>query len=417
MKKKNKWNIILIILIIILAILIILELTTGMVFNGLNSFKHIIFRAFGIESKEGNTIGNINNFGYMAEDSKYLYYMSPNENGQFIGISKVSKKNLTGPQTRLIEGTWEIASISSYGDYIYFVTLSKNDVDENDQNADEVDNKIHRVRKNGDQKDEVLNDNEFHNYAYKISVVDNKIYYIGEDECIWYMDLNGHHKTRLNENASGFEAINDKYIIYNMPEFKDGEDITVTYIMDRNGKNPRKINGERIYDPIILGKNIYYLTQDNYVHKMNLDGKNDVMLSDSKIYNLNVSDKGIFYFNYVYSTTGEQEGIAIYKMDLDGKNTKKLYTLRESSNSLCLGKDWLFFLDSDSDSGYMEILSIDGKQKIDLFKLNYSDYYYIDELIEERSENGEEISNEVSEETTGETTEENQTNDGNETSN
>ena len=26
------------------------------------------------------------------------------------------------------------------------------------------------------------------------------------------MDLNGNHKTRLNENATGFEAINDKYI-------------------------------------------------------------------------------------------------------------------------------------------------------------------------------------------------------------
>lgn len=411
---KNKWNIILVILIIILAILIILELATGMVFNGLNSFKHFIFRTVGIEAKEGNTIGNINNFGYMAEDSKYIYYMCPNKNGQYIGISKVSKKNLTGPQTRLIEGTWEIASINSYGDYIYFVTLSQNNVDENDKNSDEVDNKIHRVRKNGDQKDEVLNDNEFHNYDYKIAVVDGKIYYIGEDECIWYMDLNGHHKTRLNENASGFEAINDKYIIYNMPETKDGEDTSVTYIMDRNGKNSRKINGERIFDSIIYGNNIYYLTQDNYVHKMDLDGKNDVMLSDSKIYNLNVSDKGIFYFNYVYSTTGEQEGIAIYKMNLDGKDTKKIYTLKQPSNSLCLGKDWVFFPDSDSDSGYMEILSTDGKQKIDLFKLNYSDYYYLDQLIEENS-------NEVSEEATGETTEEiteeNQTDSGNETSN
>ena len=392
-KKRNKWNIILIILIIIVAALIILEIATSIVSKGFTTFKHFFFRTVGIESKEGNTTGNINNYGYFAEDNGYLYFMCPSEDGQFIGISKVSKNNVTGPQTRLIEGTWEIASINSYGDYIYFVTLSQNEVDENDENADEVDNKIHRVRKNGDQKDEILNDNEFHNYSYKIAVVDKKIYYIGEDECIWYMDLNGHHKTRLNENASGFEAINEKYILYNMPDFKDGEEASVSYIMDRNGKNARQINGDRIFTPVIYGKNIYYLTEDRYLHRMDLDGKNDVMLSDSRIFNLNVSKNGIFYLNYVYSSTGEEEGLAVFRMDLDGKNNKKLYNLQETSNSLCLSKDWVFFLDSNSDSGYMEILSFDGKQKIDLFKLDYSNYYYLDELIEKRRKETEEQAN------------------------
>jgi len=199
--KKNKWTIILVVAIVILAIAILLEVTIGF-----TSIYHAILRLLGKETKEGNSIGNINNYGYIAEDSKYLYYMCPNENGQFIGISKVKKDDLTGKQIRLIEGTWEITSINSYGDYIYFVTLSQNDVDETNPDADEVDNKIHRVNKNGNQKDEILNDNEFHNYAYKMVVVSGKIYYIGEDECIWYMDLDGKHKTRLNENATRFRS-------------------------------------------------------------------------------------------------------------------------------------------------------------------------------------------------------------------
>ena len=377
---KGKLNLILKIAIVIVVILIVLELTIG-----LGTIKHAIFRLFKIESREGNSIGNINNLGYAAEDNKYIYYMAPSSNGQYIGINKVSKKDLSGKQTRLVEGTWEIASICSYGDYIYFVTLSQNSNGENDSNADEVDNKIHRVNKNGNQKDEIINDNEFHNYSYKMQVVGGKVYYIGEDECIWYMDLNGKHKTRLNENASGFEAINDKYIIYNMPAFVDGKDTSITYIMDRNGKNERQINGERIFTPIIYKKHIYYLTQDRYVHRMDLDGKNDIMLSDSKIYNLNVSDNGIYYFSEVRSNkTGEVTAIAIYRMDLDGKNNKKIYTLEEESTSLCLLKDWVFFLDSNDEEGRMEIISPDGNQKISLFKLYYSDYYYLDELIEER---------------------------------
>ena len=374
-KKSNKWNIILIILIIIVAILIIVELATSLVSKGLKTFEHYMYRAFGIETKEGNTIGNINNYGYMAEDNKYLYYMCPNKDGKYVGISKVSKKDLTGSQVRLIEGEWELTSINSYGDYIYFVTLKQNEVDENDNTADEV-------SKNGYQKDEILNDNEFNNYDYKVAVVGGKIYYIGEDECIWYMDLDGKNKKKLNDNKSGFEAINEDYILYNMPEFKDGEETSISYIMDRNGKNAREINGTRIFYPIIQDNIIYYLTEDSYIHKMDLDGKNDMMLTDLRIYNFNVSNDGIFFLSYVYSEDGKPENLSVYRMDLDGKNRKKIYTLQEVSNSLCLSKDWVFFLDSNDTAGYMEIISKDGKQKNDLYTINYSDYYYMNEILE-----------------------------------
>ena len=70
-------------------------------------------------------------------------------------------------------------------------------------------------------------------------------------------------------------------------------------------------------------------------------------------------------------------------MDFDGKNTKKLYSLQKVTNSICLSKDWVFFLDSNDNSGMMELISTDGKQKKNLYTLNYSDYYYMDELIEE----------------------------------
>jgi len=183
----------------------------------------------------------------------------------------------------------------------------------------------------------------------------------------------------------GFEAINDKYILYNMKVTKDDEEGSVSYIMDRSGKNARKINEERIYTPIIYENYIYYLTKEHYLHRITIDGQKDEMLSDAKIYNLNVSNNGIFYFREIYSETGEVEAIAIYRLDADTKKSKKIYTLEESSTSLCLTDDWVFFLDSNDEEGRMEIISPDGKQKIDLFVLYYADYYYLDELIEERN--------------------------------
>lgn len=373
-KENNKKSIILIVLIIIVGILIVLKIfsLTGL-FN---------------RNKIGNTIGNINNFGYIAEDNKYIYYMCPNENGQYVGISKVSKKDLTSKQERLIEGTWEITGINSYGDYIYFITLVKNEADKNGAVQDEVDNKIHRIRKDG-KKHEVINDNQFNNYNYKIVVVDKKVYYIGEDECIWYMDLNGKHKTRLNENASGFEAVTEKYILYNMVETKEDSTTTVSYIMDRDGKNSRKINGERLYTPIINGDFIYYITAERYLHRVKIDGTDDKMLSSNNVYNLNVTDNGIFYMSYYHDHEGNVLGVAIYKSDLDGNNTKQLYKLEESSTSLCVLNDWIYYLDSNDEQGRMEILSLDGKQRIVLNSLDYKDYYYLDDLEKENNNEGE----------------------------
>ncbi|MCI8310412.1 MAG: DUF5050 domain-containing protein [Clostridia bacterium] len=391
-KKYNKFSIILMILIIIVAILIVLELTTGIVFDAFSNIKHVFFRGIGIELKEGNSSGNINNYGYIAEDTKYIYYMCPNENGKYIGISKVSKKDVTGKQERLIEGNWEIASISSYGNYIYFVTLLENNVD--NKNVDKVDNQIHRIKKDG-SKHEIINDNEFNNYSYKISVVDNKVYYIGDDECIWYMDLNGKHKTRLNENATGFELVTDKYIIYNMTETSaSGEISIVTYIMDRDGKNARKISDERLYTSVIYDDYIYYLTLDRYLHRKKIDGKEDEMLSDNRIFNLNVSEDGIFYFDYKYNSENKFESMSICRMDLDGKNNKELHKLEKSSNSLCITKDWVFYLDSNDDQGRMELISFDGVQKIILFALDYDNYYYLTDK-DQNSDEQNNVENEV----------------------
>jgi transcriptional/translational regulatory protein YebC/TACO1 len=74
--KPNKLSILLGVLIVIVGILIILELITGKVSDTFSNIKHAFSRAVGIESKEGNTTGNINNYGYVAEDRQiHLLYV------------------------------------------------------------------------------------------------------------------------------------------------------------------------------------------------------------------------------------------------------------------------------------------------------------------------------------------------------
>lgn len=365
--KENKANIILRIAIVIVAILVII-LLIDLVVNGIKNRK-----------KMGNTSGNMANVGYIAEDSKYLYFMCPSEDGKYLGISRLSKKDVSGKPERIIEGDWNINNINVYGDYIYFMTLA--DTPENEK--DTIDNKIHRIKKNG-KDHQVLNDNEMYNQSAEMAVVKKKIYYIGEDSCIWYMDLNGKNKTRLNENATGFDAITDKYILYSVQKVVDGEELSTTYIMTLNGKDAHEVTNDRLFNPVIYEDTVYYLSREAYFYKVGVDGKNNKMLTDARIYAFNVTDDGIFYISYTYNNSNEANGYGIYHMDLDGGKATLLGKIEDETPVICVTEDWIYYMDSDRQTeGRIELLSIDGKQKNIIYTLKYDNFYYLDDETEQ----------------------------------
>ena len=61
----------------------------------------------------------------------------------------------------------------------------------------------------------VINDNEFHDYCYEMYVVNDRIYYIGEDVNVYSMDLEGGDRQRVLGKERGYVAITEDYIIYN----------------------------------------------------------------------------------------------------------------------------------------------------------------------------------------------------------
>ena len=320
----------------------------------------------------GNTIGNIRNYGYLATDNKYLYYMSPNDAGTKMGINKIDKNNLSGESETLIDGTWEIVGINYFDNYLYFITM-----DDSDSEEDTVDNQIHKIKTDGTEH-EIINDNDFNNDCYEIYVVNDKLYYIGTDECIYYMDLDGSNRTKLNDNASGYIGITEDYIFFNkIIENEDESDDTidyVTYMMNIDGSNEHAIiEGEKLYDINLVGDYIYYITKNRYISKVKIDGTENTMLSDETAYNMIVTEEGIFYYNY-YKVDGSNAGVALYKMDLDGENLTELTRLESSSESLCEFDDWLFFLDNNESEGRLELISKDGDQSIVLFRLDLTQY-------------------------------------------
>ncbi len=351
----------------ILFAIIVIVVILGIIVLNLRKTKNTV----------GNTIGNIRNYGYVVTDDNYLYFMSPNDEGSAIGIRKIAKNDLTGQSEMLIEDNWQVVGLNYMDGYLYFITMA----DPEDSNSDDiVDNKIHKMKTDGTDHT-IINDNEFNNDCYEIYVVKDKLYYIGTDECIYYMDLDGNNKTKLNDYASGFIGVTEDYIFFNKlldSDNSDSESSTndfETCVMNLDGSNEHAImEGEKLYNINLVGDYIYYQTQEGYPSKVKLDGTENTLLSSEVAYSMNVADDGIFYLNY-YKVDDKNAGVAVYRMDLDGKNVTQLTKLDTYSEMLCEFGDWLFFSDSNNEEGKFELISKDGKQSIVLYSLDLSVYY------------------------------------------
>lgn len=349
----------------------------------------------------GNTIANIRNYGYVVTDEKYLYFMAPNDEGSALGIRKIDKNNLTGNSQMLIENNWEILSLNYMDGYLYFITMAD---PEDKSQEDKVDNKIHRMKTDGTE-DTVINDNDFNNECYEIYVVKDKIYYIGTDECIYYMDLDGNNKTKLNDNASGFIGITEDYIFFNKiteSEKDENNNTSVidyeTYMMNLDGSNEHAvIEGEKLYNISVVDSYIYYQSKNGYPSKVKIDGTENEMISDEVCYSMIVTEEGIFYLNY-YQENGVNAGVGVYRMNLDGTNKTELTKLDSTSEVLCEFDNWLYFSDNDENEGRFEIVSKDGKQLITLYSLDLSVYDETDENTQDTNliSNDVQNSNEVS---------------------
>lgn len=314
-------------------------------------------------SKVGNTVGNIRNFGYVAEDNKYIYFMSPDEVGNLKALMKIDKK-LDKQPVQLIAGDWDLMGINVYKDYIYFITLSstgnKNDL---------IDNKIHKIKKDGTEHN-VINNNEFNNSCYEIYVVKDKIYYIGEDQGIYTMNLDGTSKTKLGNTSTGFVGIDDKYILYNDYKDKENEEIA-TYIMNLDGKKSEILTGDYMFAPTVVENYVYYVDEDGHIFRMELGQTNFEMLSSITSYCVNVTEDGIYSLKFLDKELTRQ---GIFKMNLDGTNEELVKELNSTSTFLAVLDEWIVYMDETENEGTIGMVSKDGKKYQELYSLNFDKY-------------------------------------------
>ena len=333
--------------------------------------------------EEGNTIGNIRNYGYGAISGNYIYYLSPNEDSSKVGIFRIKKDGSDKKEIYMCnEDLAEIVSINVSGNYIYFIQIGDST---NDQ---EVDNKIYRMKKDGSDL-QLINDNEFNDNCYEIYVINGYVYYIDVDANVARMKLDGANKEKVADNKTGYLGITKDYIIYNVANeeqnTQDESDNTTesstasytTYIMNIDGSNPRPIiKDQRLYSVNIDGDYIYYTNDSKNVCRTRIDSNEEEVISDVEAYNLNVDNGFAYYLNYK-DAENEDYTVCIYKIPLNSedKTPALIKELDSYSTFLDIVGNYALYMDSNDKSGSINLVDVENSENIiTLYYLDYEKY-------------------------------------------
>lgn len=321
----------------------------------------------GNTNKVGNTIGNIRNYGYSAEQGNWIYYLAPNKESTEVGIFRIRKDGTN--QEELYMGDIDIVSINVYKNYIYFVGVKAEAYNE----EDEFDNKIYKMKLDGTDL-KVINDNELNDNCYEIYVLNNSVYYIGKNAEICKMDLNGENKTVVLAEETGYLGITPKYIVYNKLETAESTDY-VTYIANIDGTNPRAIiPGKRLYSINIDGNYIYYTDTSKHIYKTEIDSeKEELLYNNLEAYNLNVKNGYAYYLDYKDETS---DVVCVCRVNLNNIAEREIIKeLASYSSYIDVVGNWVIYMDASETEGFIDLVKVDGTEEVRLYTLDYEEYY------------------------------------------
>lgn len=304
----------------------------------------------------GNTQGNIINCGYSVKKDDYIYFVSPNEDMNATQISRV--KSGTNQSEIIYKGDYDIHSLNIIEDKIYFISIFE----------DGINNKICKMDLDGSDLMVINNDDCSCNY-YDMYTVNNKIYYVGKDNNIYTMNLQGENRQLLIETGTGFLTMNDKYIIYN--KNVETSENYITYINTLNGTEEREIISEKISNPIIYNDYIYYINSEQYLEKMSITDNKKEEVTDYKIYCMNILNGFIYYLNYK-DEVNEDYTVALYKLSLDDGQSEIVKELLNYSSFLNVIDDYAYYMDMDEEKAFINLVNVNDFSEIKLNEWFYN---------------------------------------------
>lgn len=258
------------------------------------------------ECFRGNTIGNLQNEGLIADGGKWIYIYLNN------GLYRINKQ--TNEKILLFSG--EARYLNVVDNFIYYVDSHR---------------MLYRIDNDGSQKEESF---RYYEGVEEISIV---------DEWIYCSDSWGEYIFRINidnfKRDDSFEigtvplsmAIDDKNIYFSDDQRNNLETFTLSLpVRKREGKEIGYNNSDGVFFINVENEWIYYLECDRpwreydiferikyNIYKIKKDGSNRIKLTEDYADYLNVEDGWIYFSNI-------SDGSSLYKIRIDGKQKIKL---------------------------------------------------------------------------------------------
>lgn len=243
--------------------------------------------------KRGNTVGNVNNFGNVAEEDGALYYFNGGlmrwADGQAVQVADIS-------------GGW----ISVCDGWVYYADY-------------EADSAVCRVRTDGSQR-QVLAEQT----AKYVSVAAGKVFYVvdedtdAEENGIYCVNIDGTENRRISKyNASNLFYYGGRLYFTNQ---KDNKRI---YSIDLNGDGAKVVTSTEASCMAIEDGWIYF-GGDSGIYKIHPDGTGRKLLIATKASFINATQGRIYWTDYnILASSPTNSGI--YSMDRNGGDVQQIY--------------------------------------------------------------------------------------------
>jgi hypothetical protein len=330
----NRYVKILLFSILIVTIIII-------VYSKINGMKEQVSAE--VINKEGNSMGNLMNGGFVAKQGNLIIYDRDPLNAVLFFTGGLHRAEVDGAKSKRI--SLDIPrNINVVGDWIYYnasVGFSPSGF------------KLYKIKLDGSKKTTIGPNNEG-----LICVIDDKVYYYGNFNTedvgkIFKMGTDGKNREKINDDDSSSANVMGDWIYYK--NMSDGGKI---YKIKTDGTGRVKICDDEVWELIAYNGYVYYthFEDESKIYRIGADGTGNAKLSDDNTESINIYDDWIYYSNY-------DDNCALYKIRTDGTDRTKVSDV-EIRNGMNIIDDWIYYYSSSTYGVTLCKIKIDGSEKV-----------------------------------------------------
>lgn len=299
---------------------------------GLKVFLY--FQSIPTEEQLQLAVNNYQNGGIVTTDGKWLYYNDR-------GLCKVRLKD--GLKQTVISNDIMPEKMFYAGDSIFYL-------------------KSHGIYKTKGNNGVETNLN-IHEFTENCFQTDGKKYYVtedlGEDPGVYSISVWNPNKRKQISDIWASQILMYKdyiYILSGYTTVDNGPNENYgTWRIDKDGKNKIDLMGICPSHMVFSGDTIYYADEESVICSMALDGSEQKIYEDTYVNGgLNVSDEYVFYIGY----DSEGYNSVIHRMDKDGKND--IVLTQDDCGNISIAGDWIYYYNRSHDYDIYK-MSFDGQ--------------------------------------------------------